>query len=283
MQSEFKISIPKDENNYTHRVCPACLYRFGIRSGEFPDNLSCPYCGKVSQMSDYNTIEQIEYAREEAKNLIFYNVQKDLQAMMKRSLSGSKHLSFKPGMIRKKYTFPPQQSQIPTDMACSSCGSEYVIFGISAFCPYCAREDVKILDANLETIKKEFDSDRTLRQVYNDIVIAFQNVCRFYAIEGSTTNFQNISQSEKYFRDNFGLDLLYGIEASSLNDMKTAFEKRHKEQHKGGIIDQKYVDVLGLDAGLIGQKVVYSKEELTSALNAIVAVGKNLREGIPKK
>lgn len=282
MQSEYKITIPKDENNYTHRVCPLCTYRFGMRTGEFPETITCPYCGERSKLSDCNTPEQIEYATEEAKNLIFYEVQKDLQAMMKKSLAGSKNVSFKPGHIQKKYTFPPQQSRIPTEIVCSSCESEYLIFGISALCPYCGCEDVKILDANLALIEKELDSDRGLRQAYGDLVTAFQNVCRFYAVEGSTTNFQNINQSEQYFKNNYHLNLLDNIEATNLSDMRTAFEKRHKEQHTGGIIDQKYVDVLGLDNSLVGQKISYSKDELTSALKALVVVSNNLRTGISK-
>ncbi len=113
-------------------------------------------------------------------------------------------------------------------------------------------------------------------------MIAFQNVCRFYALDGSTTNFQNINQAEQYFADNFSLNLLDGVGTTSLSDMRVAFEKRHKEQHTGGVIDQKYIDVLGLDNSLLGQKVTYTKDELTSALKALVFVSDNLRKGIPR-
>ncbi len=276
MQSEYQIEIPKDENNYTHRVCPKCSYRFGVRSGPFPDNLHCPYCSEASELSDYNTPEQIEYATEEAKNLIFYGVQKDFQSMMKRTALRSKHMTFKSSPIRKKYTFPPQQSQIPTDMICSSCESEYVIFGISAMCPYCGREDVKILDANLAIIENELNSDRELRRTYIDVVTAFQNECQYFAEDAKGVKFQNIDSVVKHFRKS-SVDILEGVDEQNLLDMRTVFEKRHAGQHRNGTYDQKYVDALGLDPSLIGQKVSYSKDELVSAVKALVTVINNLR------
>lgn len=276
MQSEYQIEIPKDENNYTHRVCPNCKYRFGVRSGPFPDNIFCPYCGETTELSEYNTPEQIEYATEEAKNLIFYGVQKDLQAMMKKSLSGSKNVTFKASTVRKKYTFPPQQSQLPTDMICTSCESEYVIFGISAICPYCGREDVKILDANLAIIENELNSDRELRRTYIDVVTAFQNECQYFAKDAKGVKFQNIESVVKHFKKT-NVDMLEGIEPQNLLDMRTVFEKRHAGQHRNGTYDQKYVDALGLDQSLIGQKVTYSKDEIVSAVKALVKVSNNLR------
>ena len=276
MQSEYRIEIPKDENNYTHRVCPKCGYRFGVRSGPFPSDLHCPYCGVASELSEYNTPEQIEYATEEAKNQIFYGVQKDFQSMMKRSLSGSKNVTFKPSHIHKKYTFPPQQSQIPTDMVCSSCESEYVIFGISAICPYCGREDVKILDANLAIIENELNSDRELRRTYIDVVTAFQNECQYFAKDAKGVKFQNIDSVVKHFKKT-NVDILEGVDKQNLLDMRTAFEKRHAGQHRNGTYDQKYVDALGLDQSTLGQKVAYSKDELVSAVKALVVVSNNLR------
>lgn len=289
MKNTYKIAIPADNRGYTHRLCPSCGTKFGIRSvdKDFPETIYCPYCEKTGGLPDFNIPEQFEYAKAEGLRQIDYDVQKLIQNTLGSAFKGSsrsKHVkvSFTPAKIRMKPAPTLQQADIPTEMVCSSCEGLYEIYGIASKCPFCSTEDIKILDANLALIEKELDSDRALRQVYNDLVIAFQNICRFYALEGTTTNFQNINQSQQYFKDNFSLNLLDGIEATNLSDMRTAFEKRHKEQHTGGIIDQKYVDVLGLDNSLVGQRVSYAKDELTSALKALVIVGNNLRNGIPK-
>lgn len=280
MKSEYQVAIPKDENNYTHRVCSRCQYRFGIRSaneaGEFPQSLFCPYCGNSSDLSSYNTVEQIEYATEEAQSQIFYDVQKDFQNMMKRSFSGSKNVKFKPASIRRKYIFPPLQSQIPTDMVCSSCNNEYVIFGISAKCPYCNKEDVKILDTNLAIIEKELNTDRALRLTYIDVVTTFQNECRHFATNAKGVKFQNIDSVEKHFKKS-GVDILSGIKQEDIASLRSVFEKRHVGQHNNGTWDQKAVNALSLKQSLIGQKVTYSKDELASAVKALVAVSGNLR------
>lgn len=281
MQADYSIPIPKDDKGYTHRLCPNCGSKFGIRwFGEIPDNLHCPYCEKSGDVKEFNIAEQLDYAVEEGKQQIFYDIQKDLQAMMRRSFAGSRNVSFKSSPIRKKYTSPPQQSEIPTDMKCSSCDGEYVIFGISAQCPYCGTEDIKILDANLATIEKELNTDRELRRTYNDIVIAFQNECRFFASANKKPNFQNINIAEKYFKDSSGIKLLENINEQNLIDMRTVFEKRHTEQHSSGVYDDKYITNLNADKSLIGKKVTYSKDELTSTLKALVVVSNNLRNNL---
>jgi hypothetical protein len=289
IKSSYPVSIPADDRGYTHRLCFNCSMKFGIRSidKDFPDTIHCPYCEVSGSLRDFNVPEQFEYAKEEGLRQIKYDALQEIQntfASAFRGSSRSKHVkvSFKSAPIRYEPAPVLIQSEIPTDMVCSVCQGLYEIYGIASKCPFCSNEDIRILDANLALIEKELDNDRALRQVYNDLVIAFQNVCRFYALNGNTTNFQNINQAETYFRDSFGLNLLDSVDATNLLDMRTAFEKRHKEQHSGGIIDQKYVDVLGLDNSQIGQRVAYTKSELTSALKALVVVSNNLRRGIAK-
>lgn len=284
LKSHYKILIPPDDKGYVHRLCPNCGIKFGIRSidKDFPQRIHCPYCEHNGSLSEFNVPEQLQFATQEGLNNIEYDLMKYLQDSVKRGLRGSRSVHFKPARIHRKPTPQLQQADIPTDMICSVCQGLYEIYGIASKCPYCANEDIKIMEANIALIEKELHSDRALRQIYNDLVIAFQNLCRFYALTDSTSNFQNINIAEKYFKNNCSVDLLSGIDAQNLIDMRTAFEKRHKEQHTGGIIDQKYVDVLSLDNSLVGQKVSYSQNELESALRALVIVSDNLRKGIPE-
>lgn len=279
LKSHYEIAIPADGKGYTHRLCPDCSIKFGIRSvdKDFPDTIHCPYCNKSGRLPDFNVTEQFDYATQEGLRQIKYDVMKELQNSLARGLRGSKNVKFKPARIRYDAQPVLVQSEIPTDMVCSSCESLYEIYGIASRCPFCGTEDVKILDANLAIIEKELDTDRGLRQIYNDVVIAFQNLCRFYASKDKKVNFQNISLSEAYFRDKQGIEILEGLDSQNLQDMRVVFEKRHIEQHNGGIIDAKYTANLGLDSTTQGQKVTYLKSELQSALKALTAVSGNLR------
>ena len=280
----YKIAVPKDDKGYTHRVCPDCNNKFGIRwYGELPDLLNCPYCDKSGDVKDFNIEEQLEYAIEEGKQQIFHDVQKMFQNSMKAGLRGSKNVSFKAAPLHRTHAPLPKQSEIPTDMECSTCKGQYVIYGIASRCSFCGGEDIKLIDANLATIEKEIVSNRALRQTYNDIVIVFQNECQFFALnEGKRPNLQNINTSEQYFRDRLGVELLKGIDNQSLIDLRIVFEKRHVEQHSGGIYDEKYIANLGASKDLIGQKVTYSKDELVSALKALVIISSNLRDSIKR-
>ena len=287
MKSSYEVAIPADDKGYTHRLCPNCGIKFGIRSidKDFPETIYCPYCDKIGSLRDFNVPEQFEYAAAEGLRQIDYDVRKYIQSSMANAFRGASRskyvkMTFKPAPIRKKPAPILEQADIPTDMLCSSCRGLYEIYGIASKCPFCGNDDIKIMEANLALIEKELDNHRALRQIYNDLVIAFQNLCRFYALSGSTTNFQNINLADQYFKDNFSFNLLDAIDGNDLTNIRTAFEKRHKEQHTGGVIDQKYVDVLSLDNSIIGQKVDYSKDELTSALKALVVISNNLRSNI---
>src|SRR6185503_8146151 len=96
---------------------------------------------------------------------------KQVQDMFKDTFHASKSMEFKAGPLQRTHAQIPKQSEVPTDMTCSSCQGFYEIYGIASKCPFCGNEDIKILDANLALIEKELNSDRALRQVYNDVVI----------------------------------------------------------------------------------------------------------------
>lgn len=284
LKSHYEIAIPADGKGYTHRLCPDCSTKFGIRSvsKDFPDTIHCPYCDKSGALSDFNVPEQFEYATQEGLRQIKYDVMKELQNSLARGLRGSKNVKFKPARIRYEPEPVLVQPEIPTDMVCSSCEGLYEIYGIASRCPFCSTEDIKIIDANLALIEKELDTDRGLRLIYNDVVIAFQNLCSFYALNNKRTNFQNINLSEKYFRDNLSVEILENLDSQNLKAMRVVFEKRHVEQHNSGIIDKKYTVNLGLDNTSEGQRVTYSKDELQSSLKALIAISHNLRSKLKK-
>ncbi len=284
LKSNYDIKIPADGNGYTHRLCPDCTIKFGIRSidKDFPSIIYCPYCDMSGALPDFNVPEQFDYATNEGLRQIKYDVMKELQTSLARGLRGSKNVKFKPATIRHEPEVVLKQSEIPTDMVCSVCEGLYEIYGIASRCPFCSNEDIKILDANIALIEKELDTPRGLRLVYGDIVVAFQSLCRFYADNNKKTNFQNINSSEKYFRDSLNVEILENLHSQNLQDMRVVFEKRHVEQHNSGIIDEKYVANLGLDDSSLGNKVAYSKSELQSALKAMKGVSSNLRAKIKK-
>lgn len=289
LKSHYEIAIPADDKGYTHRLCPDCSTKFGIRSidKDFPNTIYCPYCNKSGTLPEFNVPEQFDYATQEGLRQIKYDVMKELQNGMASAFRGSsrnKHVkvTFKPAPIRRQPAPVLLQPEIPTDMVCSSCEGLYEIYGIASHCPFCSTEDIKIIDANLALIEKELDTDRGLRLIYNDVVIAFQNLCSFYALDDKRTNFQNINVSEKYFRDNLNVEILENLDSQNLEAMRVVFEKRHVEQHNSGIIDKKYTANLGLDNTSEGQRVTYSKGELQSALKALMAISHNLRSKLKK-
>lgn len=280
-EKNFTIPIPKDSEGYTQRECPSCQDgRFGIVVKEDAARLICPYCEHEASTPESNTKEQIDYATKQGINLIETEVHKEFQKMLKNVTRGSKGMSFKPGRIPKKRATKPPQPLIQTDMQCSSCANEYVVYGIAANCPFCGNKDIRLLDANLDAIQKEMDNNRVLRHIYNDLVIVFQNECQYYAGKVKGVSFQNIDSAVKHMKNKHSFDLLKGISVTQEKSLRTAFQKRHTEQHNRGYIDQEYIDNLNEDKSLLGSKTSYSKDELSKALEALVVVSANIRKNI---
>lgn len=279
MKEYYNISIPKDENGFIHRRCPSCEYEFGVKAAEFPNSLHCPYCSEKTDIKNFNTSEQLEYARKEGERQIFTELQKEFQNMMKDAVKDSDNLSFNPGRISKGCTPHPTQANIPNFITCDKCDQgEYEVFGISGFCPFCGEETIKILEANLSVLENELGTDRGLRHLYGDIVITFQNECRIYVVKPTKTNFQNIKNARRYFKRHFGLDITENLTDDEKLTLKRIFEKRHCDEHNSGIISDRYVKEIPQDKDLLNQEVTRSKEEATEAVEILKKISSKLRK-----
>ena len=82
MGNQIRISLPTDENGLMSRKCPnsECGGIFKVKTGTGLKGSSlpchCPYCGYKTGMNEFNTPEQIEYAKSIAINQITNAIKK---------------------------------------------------------------------------------------------------------------------------------------------------------------------------------------------------------------
>lgn len=87
MGNQIRVSLPTDKNGMIDRKCPNsnCEGIFKVKTGTGlkGSNLPChcPYCGHKTDMGEFNTSEQIEYAKSVAINQIKNAIERDIQAL----------------------------------------------------------------------------------------------------------------------------------------------------------------------------------------------------------
>ncbi len=77
----------------------------------------------------------------------------------------------------------------------------------------------------------------------------------------------------------FDIDILSGLDAADANRAKLMFHRRHLFTHRGGIVDQKYLDESGDTSVQLGQLIRETNENVHHLLSLLVRIGRNLHRG----
>jgi hypothetical protein len=274
--SEFRISLPTDEDGFAGRECPACEGYFKIRVGTGLTGLNlpchCPYCGHTSGHSEFLTPEQIEHAKSVAGGLVMEAVLKDLKALEfdYRPPRGSFGIGISmkvEGRLRPNHYY--REKQLETEIVCGRCTLRYAIYGVFAHCPDCGvHNSLQILGKNLDLAEKQIALAGTLGGDLVDSLIADalenavssfdgfgRETCRVNAARASdpvvaeSLSLQNLARAHQRLRELFGFDLSAAVDSQEWTFTLRCFEKRHVLAHRMGVVDEAYLQATN-DPGL---------------------------------
>jgi Zn finger protein HypA/HybF involved in hydrogenase expression len=283
--------MPHDEG-FVGRECnnQDCKRYFKIFYESISDYLYCPYCAQKYQKNDLMTGEQVEYLKRVTKENALELVHSEFQKAFKRSFSGSKSLTYKPGRpYRAKQVQPHyQEKKLDTQLECPLCNCTFQVDGIFGYCPGCKTENIAIYDANLALIKKEIENDtdnnRALRHAYSDLVSTFELFCKKKSklLTDNITRFQMLFEARSFFKKLITIDILEELSIDELLNLRRVFQKRHAYEHNTGIIDERYVKEIPEDKGLLGTKAELTIKEFESAAQALRKAIDKLLIGVEK-
>lgn len=306
MGNQIKVSLPTDKNGLISRECPECkgVFKIKLGTGLKGKNLPChcPYCGWTNDMSEFNTSEQIEYAKSVAINEIMGALQQDIKEWG-RELELSTRNSF----IKMKVDFNSsphqiqyyQEKQLETSITCEVCTLEYAIYGVFAFCPDCGTHNsVQILNKNMELVQKEITFTNTLddkefsshliEDALENAVSAFDGFGRATSVafadkssdeyQAKDLSFQNIFTARKRIKTLFGIDFASSINEIEWETIIRCFQKRHLLAHKMGVIDEEYIEKAKDINAILGRKIAISQDEVIELLRLLKIIGKDLYE-----
>jgi hypothetical protein len=93
------------------------------------------------------------------------------------------------------------------------------------------------------------------------------------------TNFAQFNDVARDLKRDFDIDMVKGVEAAEMAWVNMMFHRRHLFAHRGGIVDQKYIDETGDDAVQLGQLIRETQESVHRLMSALVKIARNLHDG----
>jgi hypothetical protein len=301
--TRINVSIRTDEEGYIGRECPiaACEGYFKVKPGtgltgkDLPCH--CPYCGHVASPKKFFTKDQIEFAksvvfrqladafRDELKKMEF-----DIKPRGPFGIGVSMKLKAGQSILLKQY----RERTLETHVCCSNCTLDYSVYGIFAFCPDCGTHNsLQILQKNIDLVRKQVsladaqDDQELKRHLIEDAlencVSSFdgfaREACRIagYRSGGSrqsaNLSFQNLPRVAKKLVPLFRIDIAKSVSRAEWKAAHVGFMQRHVLSHRGGVIDQQYLDDTGESRNLLGRRVAVTRVDVEQLAGTVLEIG----------
>ncbi len=279
----FTITLPTAAG-FIGRECnsSSCGRYFKVHDNSLRDHMYCPYCGERFPKESLFTREQLKYAEkqavEQAKEFAYAEIDKMFSGLAREFRTGPVRIEHKPLRYRAKHVLPRyREKDVDSELACPECAVVFQVYGIFGFCPGCRTENQLIYDANIAILRQELacarEHYRALRHVYSDLVSTFEGFCaRRAGKDFQGTNFQDLYEARRAFKQKRGLDILEDLSSRELLVLRRVFQKRHVHIHNNGLIGDRYVRKVPEDSALLGQRAELSLEEFEAAARALRGV-----------
>ena len=323
MELTFSLDMFTDDKGYIDRQCPneKCGFVFKIKKDDWLEKVSddevfCPKCGHSDIAQNWITAEQLNQAKEIARNYAMnYAIDylnKSLTEFSK-SFRGNKYfkVNYNP-MERISFTNNPigQREAWKQDIKCERCGTKSsfetatsTLIGSAFFCPCCGRNTSKdaffdamdiilneldSLDEMRELFTEKFDKDQTekmtdslLENGLGDCVSAFQKFAQevYKDVSGKevrVNDFQIVDKGSSYFKETTGKGYDAYLNQPEYTRLIVLFNRRHVFEHNGGFVDQKYLDNTNDTEYVLGQRLVASVDETKELVDILKKLGKGL-------
>lgn len=278
------ISIIPDANGMIDRQCPKddCQSHFKVSAEDWKilfkdEEVFCPFCRNNSKSSDYMPIGQ----RQEIKN----NLQRAINNTIKHGHTISQNL----GSIETS-------SEFELNIQCEKCMARFSVIGAAYFCPCCgfnsiettaqySIEKLMLKTEKIELIKKSLEESFTkdeaaviakslLENSLTDCIATLQNFSEVKynsksAKAASFNAFQNVEKSNGLWVKLIGQGYDTWLSKSEIIDLIKFTQRRHLIEHKGGIIDTKYLEITSDSNYSLGDRVIVKSSDI-NALGSII-------------
>ncbi len=287
VSSHSTVSIFPDEKGMIDKQCPKpeCDRLFKVNKVDwkniFIDNhVFCPFCRNDSPAG--------EYTPGTLKKTVAENFR---QGILNHWHRGSP-------ILQEMYPLP---SLTAYDVAihCSDCNVRYAVIGSAFFCPNCGInnikatgielvEKVKLMIMNSEALQSFIETNTSKDDAVNylrwlqekaltDCVGILQNFCELLynqrsLIPAPFNTFQRIQEGNNLWITLAGKGYVDWLTPLEFEEQKTMTQQRHLLEHKGGIIDQRYIDRTRDIRYLVGERLIVSKHAVLQLCDIVMKI-----------
>src|SRR6266496_2254348 len=303
LPSRINVPIPKDEEGFIGRECPIkdCEGYFKIKPGtglkgkDLPCH--CAYCGHTASLDHFATKDQVEFVRSVAHRKLVDAFRDELKKLEfdikpKGPFGIGISMKLKPGepIALRRY----RVRTLETHVSCSECTLEYSVYGVFAFCPDCGNHNsFQILQKNIDLVGKQLSlagnqGDQDLKRhliedALENCVSAFdgfaREACRIRAGVSAdpkaceNLSFQSLPRAAKRVKSLFDLEMTDAIPREDWSAAHVAFMRRHVLAHRGGVIDQQYLQETGESGHLLGRRISISAADVERLAQTALDLG----------
>jgi hypothetical protein len=187
-------------------------------------------------------------------------------------------------------TFRGSEESQQLKYQCSNCKTTNDIIGTCGYCTACGmRNDFdQFSSVAIPAMRKRLIDGAPADSVLRDAVSAFDSYIGHFAQrvpmikprrERLLRPFHDIEESAKNLSDWFGIRLFQGFSEAEQTQLKRMFLRRHVHEHRGGMVDQTYIDKSNDASVRMGQKLTEVPEEIHGLLSHLLSMAKRVQEG----
>ena len=282
----YLVIIGTDSHGMFSHQCPMCHGYWRTNRGSPHWRMTCPYCGYRNEKHEFLTKEQLKYVEtfcaliesaDDGEHVI------DMDAIVDAISKGSTKPEF-------YYAGESQQNKFK----CSACDTLNDILGRYGYCSNCGTHNgLEELDGDINGIRRRINAGKQYETCLKDIVSAFDSFAHHIARqlvihipmtsarekEWERKSYHNLLLCAEALKNVFDINIFKNIKQRDIDFAVLMFHRRRVYEHRGGEVDQKYIDQSG-DTSVRAKQIIRETRETALRIATItLKIGKNIHEG----
>ncbi|WP_386069504.1 hypothetical protein ACFJIW_04745 [Tahibacter sp. UC22_41] len=290
LPNAFVTILSSDSESRFGRFCDACNH-YWRDGGAFVDSqLFCPYCAARGQIHEFLTQAQRNYLQHYA-SCVSEALQADVGVSVVIDLDAiADTIHNETERPRFYYAEESQQNRF----TCRACDSFNDVIGNVAYCSCCgSRNDNDLVRARVNSIRADLERGVDPATCLRSLVSVFDSAAKHLIdelvrriplrprVRASLVNrtYHQLSATVEATKKAFDIDLLDALNEEQQRLCVRMFLRRHVHEHKGGIVDNEYIEKSGDASVKLRQALVEDRASLLQLSEVVVRMVANLVRG----
>jgi hypothetical protein len=284
----FEVQIASDRESMFGRHCRSCNRYFRTNSAPFLWRQTCPYCGVRATTHYFTTPAQARYVK--------YYVEKlfdGINSEARQTIINLDEIADDAAKGLPKPTFYYEGERQQLKFKCEVCKTYTDVLGHYAYCCCCGtKNNIAVLRESLNLIKNQSAGHPRPSDLLKLCVSEFESCGRDYVGQlakwipatpkrkqrALAIRFHDVDRFSRELSELFDIDPQRGISADDLAFARTRFFRRNLYEHRGGVVDQEYIDLSG-DQKRLGQALRETDGNVRSLCDIVTKLALNIHEG----